>query len=105
MALCPVHEREGSTPSLAIVDRDGHVLLKCHAGCAQKAVIDALKARGLWEVSTREPYRRIVAEYDYTDEHGDLLYQVVRFDPKDFRQRYPNGNGGWIWRKHERQVL
>jgi putative DNA primase/helicase len=22
---------------------------------------------------------------------------VVRFDPKDFRQRRPDGNGGWIW--------
>jgi len=26
-----------------------------------------------------------------------LLYQVVRMNPKDFRQRRPNGNGGWIW--------
>jgi hypothetical protein len=25
------------------------------------------------------------------------LYQVVRNDPKDFRQRRPDGNGGWIW--------
>ena len=29
----------------------------------------------------------IVATYDYTDEHGELLYQVCRFDPKDFRAR------------------
>jgi 5S rRNA maturation endonuclease (ribonuclease M5) len=27
-----------------------------------------------------------------------LLFQVVRFEPKDFRQRRPNGNGGWAWR-------
>jgi putative DNA primase/helicase len=40
---------------------------------------------------------RIVAEYDYRDEDGKLLFQVRRFDPKDFRQRRPNGNGGWQW--------
>src|SRR5262249_17216304 len=41
--------------------------------------------------------RRIVATYDYTNDKGDLLYQVVRLDPKDFRQRRPDGKGGWIW--------
>jgi putative DNA primase/helicase len=39
---------------------------------------------------------RIVATYDYRDERGVLLYQSVRFEPKDFRQRQPNGNG-WTW--------
>jgi DNA primase len=47
----------------------------------------------------------IVATYDYTDEHGNLLYQVVRYQPKDFKQRRPDGCGGWIWRKGARQVL
>jgi len=42
------------------------------------------------------PKSRIVATYDYTDERGELLFQVVRFDPKDFRQRRPNGRG-WFW--------
>src|SRR5262245_43639267 len=32
---------------------------------------------------------KIVATYDYGDETGKLLFQVVRFDPKDFRQRRP----------------
>ena len=30
---------------------------------------------------------KIIATYDYTDVDGNLLYQVVRLDPKDFRQR------------------
>lgn len=34
--------------------------------------------------------------YDYQDEGGDLLYQVVRFAGKEFSQRRPDGNGGWI---------
>jgi len=32
------------------------------------------------------------------DEAGTLLYQVVRFAPKDFRQRCPDGAGGWLWK-------
>jgi hypothetical protein len=34
--------------------------------------------------------------YDYRDESGTLLYQKVRLEPKDFRLRRPDGQGGWI---------
>ena len=40
----------------------------------------------------------ISASYDYRDEDNKLLFQVVRFEPKDFRQRRPDGNGGWTWK-------
>lgn len=40
---------------------------------------------------------RLVATYDYRDEGGNLLYQVLRYHPKDFRQRRPDGEGGWSW--------
>ena len=39
---------------------------------------------------------QIVATYNYTDERGDLLFQVVRYSPKAFRQRRPD-DGGFIW--------
>ena len=39
----------------------------------------------------------ILATYDYTDEEGNLLFQVVRFYPKDFRQRRPAADGEWEW--------
>lgn len=35
------------------------------------------------------------ATYNYVDEHGVLLFQVVRLYPKTFRQRRPEG-GGWV---------
>src|SRR5262249_26029198 len=35
----------------------------------------------------------ISATYDYTDESGSPLFQVVRLAPKDFRQRRLNGKG------------
>lgn len=41
--------------------------------------------------------REIVATYDYADAQGAALFQVVRFHPKDFRQRRPDGAGGWTW--------
>jgi hypothetical protein len=40
-----------------------------------------------------------VCDYDYTDLAGNLLYQVQRFEPKTFRQRRPDGNGGWVYVK------
>lgn len=55
------------------------------------------------DVSNQVP----VATYDYTDQFSNLVYQVCRYhitDPekecgysKDFRQRRPDRNGGWIW--------
>lgn len=39
----------------------------------------------------------IVATYPYYDEHGVLLKETVRCYPKSFKQRRPDGNGGWIW--------
>jgi putative DNA primase/helicase len=41
--------------------------------------------------------RRIVARYQYRDEAGDLLFEVVRYTPKSFKQRRPDGRGSWIW--------
>jgi 5S rRNA maturation endonuclease (ribonuclease M5) len=47
-----------------------------------------------------------VATYDYTDESGQLLFQVCRKAPKAFVQRRPDGNGGWAWStKGVRRVL
>ena len=40
---------------------------------------------------------KIVGTYDYKDAVGKLVYQVVRYVPKKFKQRRPNGRGGWIW--------
>ena len=40
--------------------------------------------------------RVVVASYPYTTEHGVLLYENVRYEPKDFRQRhYINGRAVW----------
>ena len=39
----------------------------------------------------------VVATWDYHDEEGNVLFQVVRFHPKAFRQRHPGPDGAWVW--------
>ncbi len=47
MARCPSHD--DSTPSLSISEGEGgKALVRCHAGCTQVEVIDALRGLGLW---------------------------------------------------------
>jgi RecA-family ATPase len=61
------------------------------------AIEAAVMAVAQGTVADNRPKGHVVAEYNYTDIDGTLLYQVVRLEPKDFRQRRPDGNGGWIW--------
>jgi hypothetical protein len=70
-----------------------------------------LKREGISSVASSPPTTstrtlgKVVATYDYPDENGALIFQVVRFDPKGFRQRrraQPNDDpskihGGWVW--------
>ena len=109
-AKCPGHD--DSKNSLAVsLTTDGTVLVKCLAGCSTANVLAAkgLTMRDLFparEFAKRNGKAQIVAEYDYRDEAGALLFQVVRFDPKDFRQRLPKPEGGWEWKLNgARRVL
>ena len=94
-ALCPAHADKN--PSLSIDVRDGRILLHCHAGCSIAAVLQAAGIDKQELFLDEDKTLQIVAEYDYIDERGNLLSQVVRFQPKTFRQRRPDGKGGWLW--------
>src|SRR5262249_9100709 len=67
------------------------------AGPTRLVLDDATIAAALAAIKTATTQARgkIVKTYDYTDADSTLLYQTCRFEPKDFRQRRPNGNGGW----------
>lgn len=45
-----------------------------------------------------KPPSRIASTYDYSTRDGELLFQVCRMEPKGFRQRRPDGRGGWTWK-------
>jgi putative DNA primase/helicase len=98
-ACCPAHDDHNPSLSIAEAD-DGKVLLYCHAGCSFADIARALglEEKDFFPRDGRPPNdRQIVATYDYHDESSELLYQTVKYIPKNFRQRRPDGNGGWIW--------
>lgn len=96
-ARCPAHEDRN--PSLSVsTGHDGRVLLKCHAGCETADVLTALNLT-VADLFT-EPLPAKAEEsitYPYTDADGRLLFEVVRRPGKQFRQRRPDGRGGWEW--------
>jgi hypothetical protein len=112
-AKCPLHEDGRASFS---VNRKAGTWF-CHAGCGGGSVIDLVMA---WDkVSLPEAMRKLapagsetrrpssrpqersprkeVASYAYTDAMGAMLYEVVRYEPKDFRQRHRGPDGEWIW--------
>ena len=101
-ARCPLHDDEN--PSLSLNEgANGGVVLQCHAGCPTGPILDVV---GLRFADLKPGARRIDATYPYRDEAGDLLFEVVRYEPKDFRQRRPKPGGGWIYNtKGARRVL
>lgn len=104
-AFCPAHE-DKTKQSLSVgIGSDGRILITCHRGCTPEQICIALTLtlRDLFADHEDAPRPapanrgRIVTTYDYVDEHHQLLYQVCRFEPKDFRPRRPDGAGGWTW--------
>lgn len=116
-ACCPAHDDRKA--SLSIKQGDRGVVLFCHAGCETREVCAAVgieikdlfdepleKVNGHHGANGNGSKPNIVATYDYRDSPDHLLYQVVRFEPKDFRQRRPDGHGGWVWNlQHIPRVL
>lgn len=97
MATCPAHDDKQQ--SLHISANGTGLGLKCHAGCSNESILAVMCLKWgdlFYEEQTRQT-EEIVATYDYTDEAGRLLYQSVRYQPKGFKQRHPDGFGGWVW--------
>jgi putative DNA primase/helicase len=75
--------------------------LQEYRGLDKESALEFLHSRDLLPTAVRS--KRIAAHYDYVDEAGKLLFQVCRYETKDlqtkktFRQRRPDGMGGWVW--------
>ncbi len=94
-ARCPSHADKH--PSLSVKDTGEAILLHCHAGCAFPDICTALDVdpKDLF-ASGKVEKQTIDTVYSYTDVDGSLLFEVVRYWPKDFRQRRPDGDS-YIW--------
>ena len=92
---CPGHRTPGD--HLHITDAGDKALATCFSAHSYDQIIEALAYHSLTYSNQDGSQRRIQAVYDYTNADGRLLYQAVRYDPKDFRQRRPDGNGDWVW--------
>ncbi len=104
-ARCPAHDDKN--PSLSISDKPtGGVLVRCHAGCSQEAVIDALKSRGQWpnvqaddaglRPTTHPQFGRPTEVYHYTE-----TFEVWRFDLDDGGKEIrplSRTDGQWKWK-------
>ena len=91
IAMCSREEKAGS---LSLNPSSGAYLHKlkgkCSCGVRHGPETDSSKRQG----SSRDD--KIIVAYDYRDARRELLYQVVRKNPKGFFQRWPDGKGGWL---------
>lgn len=106
MARCPAHDDGRASLSVG-PGKDQPVLINCHAGCDRDDVLAKLgltwdqlceprdQPRGEWT-----PYGEAVSVYDYIDEQGTLLFQVLRTVDKQFPARRPDATAksGWAWK-------
>jgi hypothetical protein len=98
MARCPAHNDKRQSLSIRI-GNTGALVVRCHVGCSFGQVRNALglDVGEFFPKESERPKMNIKAVYSYRSAAGELLFQTVRLDPKDFRQRRPDGDGGWHW--------
>lgn len=110
--FCPFHN-DNNTPNFTVYPDGGYKCYACEesgdvisfhehqTGLPFSAAIKDLASKYAPHLLTKiKPYkeeRMIVAEYDYQNKDEEVVFQVVRYQPKDFRQRRPDGKDGWIW--------
>lgn len=105
IALCPFHN--DTKESLSVNSESG--VFFCHA-CNEKGDIfsfyqkrhsvdfqTALHELGEKVGISADAKKKIVKTYGYTNAEGNLIFQCVRYEPKSFAQRRPDGKNGWIW--------
>ncbi len=87
-ARCPGHEDRHASLSIGVAtEGDPGAVIKCHAGCPPELILAAMGLRTTalfdqwWERrngSSHDP----IAIYRYTDESGEVLFEVGRFPGK-----------------------
>ncbi len=103
-AKCPCRD-DDDNPSFSVSEgKDGKVVVYCHAGrCDTEKACQSmgLTLSDLYPPKPKEELK-LTATYNYYSEDGTLLFQKLRFvdssGKKTFRQRKPDGRGGWDYK-------
>lgn len=110
--ICPCHEDRKPSLGLKIGDT-GKLLVRCYAGCDTSRILEVVGLTmedtfpDAYEKRPKQP-PKISRVYPYADENGVLLYEKVRYEPKDFRVRRPNPEAGgdpWIWNLKDTRLV
>lgn len=104
-AKCPCRN-DDDNPSFSVSEGDGgKVVVYCHAGrCDTKQACESMGITMSDLYPPKQPKKLdLIAKYRYLDETGTLLFEKLRYvdaatGKKEFRQRKPDGNGGWEYK-------
>jgi len=88
-ALCPAHDDK--SPSLTASYTDETILVKCHAGCTFEEIVSSMGMDSSQFFPYKAPPKEFVAKYRYEDKDGKHAFDVIRYEPKDFRPQSPDG--------------
>lgn len=99
-AQCPAHN--GEDFNLSFKDGDKALVVSCKShGCEFHQIMEAVE-RATGEKRQRQqtngaysPGQNVTDRYRYTDEQGNVLFEVWRFSPKTFRPHYLNAQNEW----------
>ncbi len=109
----PGHSASDRSVSVRDDDTGRDVVVHSFAGDDWKAIKDRWRRDGILADRDRPPSEaarpaagsnapgRVVAQFDYTDPLGKVLFRIERVEPgrqgrrKDFRVKRPDGAGGW----------
>jgi hypothetical protein len=91
VALCPSHDDKN--PSLTASCNGEKILVKCQTGCTFDQIVTAvgMKQSQFFIPKVKTPPKKHVATYRYEDKDGGHVMDVVRFEPKGFRPKRPDG--------------
>ena len=90
-ALCPSHNDKN--PSLSASCTSEKILVNCQAGCSFDNIVSVLgmEQSQFFSPKKKIPQKIIEAVYRYEDKDGNHVMDVVRFKPKAFLPRRPDG--------------
>ena len=92
-ALCPAHDDKNA--SLTASCKGEKILFKCQAGCVNNEILQTINME--WNQffvhsdNSKTQRKKEVCRYSYENKEGKHAFDVVRFEPKDFRPQRPDG--------------